>query len=273
MGQFQKSINNYKKAIALDSNFASSYVGVASNLNLLDQHQEARQILKEGLATVQGEMQQRMLHYGIVISFLDEEDFDAALQQMILLLEFDSQHGDTFHLAEDIGHVGDIYSRLEQFQKAREQYIKAYQLIKSADIDPDIKGNTEISYLSRMARIAIKKGEMEKAADFMAELESKISGLNDRNKTQVYYSLLGQLALKKKEYDRALGELRRANLHSPYVLWYMANAYEGKGDIAKAREYYRAAANHNSMGNFYYALIRKQALRKLENLEESGKIS
>ena len=273
MGQFQESIKNYKMAVALDSNFASSYVGIASNLNLLGQYQEARQILKKGLSAVHGELQQRMLHYGIVISFLDEEDFDAALEQMTLLLEFDGQQRDTFHLAEDIGHVGDIYSRLEQFEKAREQYTEAFQLITSADIDSDLKGNTEISYFSRMVRIAIKKGELEKATELLAELESKISGLNDRNKTQVYYSLLGQLALKKNEYDRALGELRRANLHRPYVLWYMANAYEGKGDIAKAKEYYRAAAKHNSVGNFYYALIRKPALRKLESLQEPRNIS
>jgi tetratricopeptide (TPR) repeat protein len=268
MGRFEESISMYKKAIEQDPNFSSSYIGISTNLNLIGQHRQARQTLRDALMTVHQENLQRSLHYGILSSYLDEEANDSALLKIREIIEIDSAFNDTIHWAEDHLIHSDILWKLKKYPESLENIEKGNQLIQNAKVSAEIKRNTRISYLFRMSRLMIAREELEKATDYLADLEEIIFKLKDRNRIQAYYSLLGLLALEKKEYEKALGEFQRASHHNPIVLFNMGRAYEGLGDKAKARKMYKESATFNEVGNIYFALIRQDALRKLEQLKE-----
>jgi tetratricopeptide (TPR) repeat protein len=267
MGRFEESISLYEKAIKQDPNFTSSYIGVSTNLNLLEQHQKARQVLKDAILVLNEENEQRRLQYAIMISYLDEESNDSALTRMQHIIEFDESLNDTLHVAEDLLRLGDILIEFQQYDKSHKKVEAANQLIQNSHVSAEMKNNTRIGYLFRLSRLMIKMKKFEKANDYLAELETEISQLKDRNRTQRYYGLLGLLALEKGEYDRALGEFQRSSQRNPLILFYMAMAYEKKGDVAKAIKYYNEAANFNRIGSMYFALIRKKALQKLDDLK------
>ena len=60
------------------------------------------------------------------------------------------------------------------------------------------------------------------------------------------------IALAEKDYDKAISELGQASQQNPQNLFRLAQAYEGKGDAAKA-------AAFNSLPQMNYAFIRTKA--------------
>ena len=67
------------------------------------------------------------------------------------------------------------------------------------------------------------------------------------------------IALAEKDYDKAIAELQQANQQNPQDMYRMAQAYEGKGDNAKAQEFYSQAAGFNSLPQLNYAFVRVKA--------------
>ena len=61
------------------------------------------------------------------------------------------------------------------------------------------------------------------------------------------------------EHLLVLAELQQANSQNPQNMYRLCQAYQGKGDAAKAAESCKQAADFNSLPNFNYALIRTKA--------------
>jgi len=226
MGRFEESISMYQKALKQDPDFSYSHVGISTNLNLLEKHQKARKNLREALTKNLEQYQQRSLQYAILTSFLDEESNDSSLLKMREIINLDDTWEDTLHLAEDYFRLADILTHLKQYEESLANTEKAYQLIKNSYVSAELKHTTYISYLFRLTRTMIKQRKFDKASEYLTELESEIPKLNDRNRTQGYYGLLGQLALEKEQYDKALGEFQRSSRQNPFNFMYTGKAYE-----------------------------------------------
>jgi Flp pilus assembly protein TadD len=67
------------------------------------------------------------------------------------------------------------------------------------------------------------------------------------------------IALARKEYSRAIEELRQANLQDPQNLYRLALAYQGSGRKDDARSFCTQAAKFNVLPALNYAFIRKKA--------------
>ena len=67
------------------------------------------------------------------------------------------------------------------------------------------------------------------------------------------------IALEEKDYDKAIAELPQANQQNPQNLYRLSQAYQGKGDNAKAKEFAAKAAGFNSLPQLNYAFIRAKA--------------
>ena len=73
------------------------------------------------------------------------------------------------------------------------------------------------------------------------------------------HELAGMVALAQKDYDSAIAELQQASQQNPRNLYRLGQAYQGKGDSAKAQEYCAQAAGFNSLPQLNYAFIRTKA--------------
>jgi tetratricopeptide (TPR) repeat protein len=81
---------------------------------------------------------------------------------------------------------------------------------------------------------------------------------------EIYRYLLGYVHYYLKDYDRAIAELAKGNLADPFITYLLAMAYEAKGDVANAKQYYRRTLeiNAHSLQN---ALVRPRARAKLSD--------
>ena len=82
--------------------------------------------------------------------------------------------------------------------------------------------------------------------------------LMDDAKRQAH-ELTGLIALEEKDYEKAVAELQQANQQNPYDLYRLCQAYQGKGDKEKAKEFCMKAVGFNSLPQLNYAFIRMQA--------------
>jgi tetratricopeptide (TPR) repeat protein len=73
------------------------------------------------------------------------------------------------------------------------------------------------------------------------------------------HELAGRIALAEKDYAAAIAELEQANEQDPRNLYRLYQAYQGKGDSAKAQEYCAQAAEFHSLPQLNYAFIRVKA--------------
>ena len=67
------------------------------------------------------------------------------------------------------------------------------------------------------------------------------------------------IALADKDYDKAISELQQTGQQNPQNFYRLCQAYQGKGDKAKAKEYCTKAAEFNSLPQLNYAFIRTKA--------------
>jgi predicted negative regulator of RcsB-dependent stress response len=82
---------------------------------------------------------------------------------------------------------------------------------------------------------------------------------------QVYHQHAGMIALHRKNYGEAIGELEKSDMRSPRTLFLMGEAYAAKGDAVKAKEFYTKAANFNEI-NIEFAYVRAKAKQLLGKL-------
>jgi lipopolysaccharide biosynthesis regulator YciM len=98
-----------------------------------------------------------------------------------------------------------------------------------------------------------------------AEAATYLSGAEAKQnpaRTRQAHELTGMIAIKAKQFDQAIRELEQANQQDPYVLYGLALAYQGKGDQAKASEFFKQAAEMYTLPTLNYAFIRAKAKRQ-----------
>lgn len=122
-----------------------------------------------------------------------------------------------------------------------------------------------IAYL-KLASYWIEKGDSEKAKSYLEKVPNK-------RKDITYFQaqdMLAQIFLRDKEYDKAIAiykaieEENQKDYALDAVLFHMAEAHEGKGELDKALELYKKVKDEYSQTLFGY-----DASRKVSELEEN----
>jgi hypothetical protein len=132
-------------------------------------------------------------------------------------------------------------------------------MTEDSNLSQEIKENAKVFHHYNLARVALAKKDLTTAK---TEAESFRKGSEaQKNPFQIKQAreLIGMIALEAKDYDNALAELQQANQQDPYNLYRMCLAYQGKGDIGKAKEFCAKAAAFNSLPQLNLAFIRMKA--------------
>ena len=80
MGEYEVSIEMYEKAIAINPGFANSYFGIATNLNLRDEHSLARKKLKDLFHYLKDDGERRQALTAMAISYIDEGKYESCTE-------------------------------------------------------------------------------------------------------------------------------------------------------------------------------------------------
>jgi tetratricopeptide (TPR) repeat protein len=266
MGRYDESIENYGKALEQDPNFVASHIGIATNLNFLGNHNKAREQLQELYDMARNDGERRAALFAMSVSYVDEGDFDAALEEQNKAYALAEKINDAGAMAGDNVVMGNILLEAGRIDEAADKFEKAVEIVEASNLSEDVKENTRRFYLFNAGRVAIKKGNLEEAKAKMEEFLQKAEAINHPFQIKFAHQLAGQIALEEKKWDKAIEELQQSSLQNPYNWFRMALAYKGKGDTEKDRELFERAADWNALNSMNYAFMRHRAQQMLESL-------
>ena len=261
-GRFDESIAQYKKALAQDTNFTASRVGIATNLMFQGKHTEATKMMDDLFRRARDDGEKRTALFTKAVILVDAGKTDAAVKEIQKEYDLDETLKDSANMSGDAQLIGNILLDAGRTDQAAKHFQQALDLVEKSSLSDDLKQDTRLADRYNRGRIALAKGDLATAkTEAAAYLEGAQSRQNPFRIRQGH-ELTGTIALKEKKYDDAIAHLTQANQQDPQVVYWTALAWKAKGDAAKAKELGAKAAKANLLPLVTYAFIREDA-RKL----------
>ena len=267
MGKFEDSITQYRKALAIDPNFIASHVGISADLTYLGKPDEAAAELQKITDRARSDGERRTALAGMMTVAVDGGKMEKALEELDKQYALGEKINDVAAMTGDLQTRGTILLEMGKYAEAKEQFERLLKLTEGSGLSQEIKDNTKRFHHYNLATVALG---MKDYATAKAEAEEFRKGAEaSKNPAQVKqaHQLAGMIALAEKDYDKAIAELQQANQQNPQNLYRLCQAYQGKGDTAKAKESCTKAAGFNSLPLLNYALIRAKAQKMAADMK------
>jgi tetratricopeptide (TPR) repeat protein len=259
MGKFDDSIAQYKKALSIDSNFFASHFGIAADLMYLGKPDEAVAELQKMAAQSRSDGELRIAFFGMAVVAADSGKLDQAVREMDKEYAVAAKKNDVAAMAADLQAKGNILAQMPKYDLAQQQFDRSFQMIEASSLSQEIKDNAKLLHHFNMAAIAIGKKDYAAARTHAEEFRQGAEASKNPAQIKQAHELAGRIALAEKNYDQAIAALQQANQQDPQNIYRLYQAYEGKGDSAKAQEYCSKAAGFNSLPQLNYAFVRMKA--------------
>lgn len=258
-GRFDESVANYRKAVTLNPKFASAYQGIATNLIYQDKHAEARAELEQALGALSDSRDQLQTLQVVAISYTDEGKLGDALETLSKMSALSEKLGDKAAMARQAQIRGGLLWAGGKIDDAKKEFAKALNLSNASTAPDAAKKNFDLELHGWTALLASAKKDFKTAASEAEIVRAGAEASGSPRLIRAAHETLGVIALQQSKYDEAIAQFKQADLREPYTLLQLAKAYNGKKDTETAKLYRQKAANANTLPDFWYALIRKQA--------------
>jgi tetratricopeptide (TPR) repeat protein len=262
MGEYEVSIEMYEKALELDPDFSSPYIGIATNLNLKHEHAEARKQLMDLFRRAENNADRRYALIGMVVSFVDEENYPKAISIMNKSIALCEEQGDVAEMASMQQLLAYLLLEFGKIDESIEAFHRARDFVEQSDLSEEIKRYASQRYVYGRARIAIAKGDLSRADSALIEYRNKAEANENPGMIRAAHELAGLIAMERQNYQDAIREFNQANQQDPYTFYRIAEAYLNENELNSALEYYQRAAQFNALNSINYALIRQRAVKK-----------
>jgi len=259
MGRFDESIAMYRKALATDPHFANSRFGIASNLMYQGKPEEGRAELWKLHQAARNDGERRTALFGAAVIYADEGKLDQALAELKKEYAVAEKIDDDAAMAADLVAMGDVALEAGKPDDARKFYVSSLEMQERSDLSPEVKQDAKLNHHYNLGRAALRAGDLAAAREHAKAFLSGATAKNNRGEVLQAHELSGAIALQEKKYDQALEELRQGNHQDPYTLYRLGLAYQGKGDQARAADFFRQAADQHTLPTLNYAFVRAKA--------------
>jgi tetratricopeptide (TPR) repeat protein len=261
-GRFAESIEQYRKALARNADFVSSYIGIANDEIFLGRAQEARATLAkmEGIARNDGE--RRQAHFWTAVAYLHEGESAAALAEIQHNLEIAKRAGDNAALAGDLNLMGAIELEAGHADRALARFDESVAMMDAANTTTAVKEAAHRNNIYNHARVALVRHDLKEAAAEADRYRSQVEAKTIPFEVRQAHEIAGLVAAASGDHPKAVRELKQANQQDPRVLFELGEAYAASGDAAAAHDAFAHAANFNGLA-FNYAFVRAKAKAKL----------
>ena len=261
-GRFDESIAQYRKALAVDSHFAPSRVGIATNLMFQGNHAGGAAEMDRLYRDARDDGERRTALFTKAVILVDGGRTDAAVKEIEKEYALDARLADSANMSGDAQLLGDILLDAGRTDAAAGRYRQALELVEKSGLSDEVKQDTRLADHYNRARIALAKGDLATARSEAGLYTDGAEARQNRFRIRQSHELAGSIALREKQYDQALAHLDQANQQDPQVVYWSALAWQGKGDAGKAKELAARAAKANVLPLMTYAFVREKA-RKL----------
>jgi tetratricopeptide (TPR) repeat protein len=259
MGKYDESITQYRKALSLDPNFSSSRFGLSGDLTYLGKTGEAEAELQTMAARARNDGERRTAFFGLAVLASDAGNFQKAEQAMDLEYAVAEKKSDVLSMAADLQAKGNIAGAAQKYDDAKQYFERSQQIMQDSNLAQEIKDVATLQYHYDLSTIAAGKKDFALAKTEQEEFRKGADASNNPVQVKQAHELAGIVALAQKDFDTAIAELQQANQLNPQNLYRLGQAYQAKGDTAKAHEYFGQAASFNSLPQLPYAFIRVKA--------------
>ena len=263
MGRFDEAIAQYNKALAIDSNFINSHFGIAAALTYQGKASDAQAELQKMTQKARTDGERRTALFGQTIVALDSGKFDQALAEAEKQYAIAQKNNDAAAMTGDLQLKGNVLLEMGKYDDAAKAFEEALKTTTGSGLSQQIKDNTALFHHYNLARVAIAKKDLGTAKSETETFRKGVEAAKNANQLKQAHELAGRVAVEEKNYEAAISELVQANQQNPAVLYLMGQAYQGKGDAAKAKESFTKAAKFNSLPQLNYAFVRGKAEKAL----------
>lgn len=263
MGRFDEAITQYNKALSVNSNFVNSHFGIAAALTYEGKPTEAQAELQKMTDKARTDGERRTALFGQTVVAVDNGKFDQALAEVAKQYAIAEKNNDSAAMTGDLQLKGNILLEMGKADDAKKAYEQALKTTADSSLSQPVKDNTALFHHYNLARVAIAKKDLATAKTETETFRKGTEAAKNANQLKQAHELAGRIALEEKNYDNAIAELGQANQQNPQVLYLLGQAYQGKGDAAKAKASFTKAAKFNSLPAVNYAFVRTRAEKAL----------
>lgn len=258
-GEYEKSIENYKKVLKIDPQFPWALMGITANMNFLGKHEEGRNY------TIRLE-ENHLTHYeyrhkwkSLVTSYLDEGDFKQAIatleNQKLESVSGRNKREPSFHMYFSFLRKTRFYFENNQSKQGLLEYKEWYKYINQSDRSQ--KAKTRIKNLENyyLAYAAYLDNKLKDARMYLNNYTASNEGETDASKI-----LSSRILLAKEQTEKAINKILETDLNSPYNQYWLMIAYKKAGDTKNAKKYRNKILSLNDRNNINLSLVRKKTL-------------
>jgi tetratricopeptide (TPR) repeat protein len=259
MGKFDESITQYRKALTIDPHFVPSHFGIAADLLYQGKPAEAEAELQKMADQARNDGELRTALFGMAVVASDSGKMEKAVQAMDKEYAVAEKKNDVAAMAADLQAKGNIIAEMPNYDLAAKQFDRSLQMVEGSDLSQEIKDNATLLHHFNQCALAIGKKDFAAANTHAEAYRQGAEASKNPAQVKLGHELAGRIALAQKNYDKATAELEQANQQDPRNLYRLGQAYQAKGDTAKAQKFYTDAAGFNSLPALNYAFIRIKA--------------
>ncbi len=267
-GDYDASIENYRKALAISPDFPSSHVGLVINHSLKGEHESAVAAAENLFQRARNMPERQLALVRLAGAHLHARDREAALSAMdrLATLATDEENLPVLAAAREL--AGDILLVAGDTDAALGQYKTALEIRREAPISRSAKSQARRQFLFKATLAALQSGRGKDADNYLRQYRVEAQDGNPFEQRRIL-ELEGYSALLAEDYNLAVEKLAEGNQMEPVVRYFSALACEGAGDLEAARYHAEAAAYRNTLA-ISLPYFRPQALELLERLPKTG---
>ena len=251
MGRYEDSIKNYEKALAIDKNFVASWVGIGNDRMFMGQGEQARQAFAKLTAVARNDGEKRQALFWTAMSYLHEGATDKAIAEIEKEAVIAKATDDKAALSGDYNQIGDILLEAGRADEALARYKQQVATMEAAKVPAEVKEATRRQHLFDQARVALARKDLATAKAKAGEYAVQVAAKRIPFEVRQQHELAGRVALAEGDAAAAVAELEQANQQDPRVLYVLAVALKGTGDVPKSEQVAARAANFNGLSPTY----------------------
>ena len=265
MGNYDASIETYRKALEINPYFALSYQGITINHSLKGEPELAQEAADQMLAAARNFAERQAAMFRVVTSHLFAGNTEAAMEISEVMMAEASVEGNHVAMGGTAEYMGDIMMVAGDTIKAEEYFNAALDHRLQADINEANKAQAARVHLFKTSIAAMIADDAEAAASRAAEYQAAAEVHGTAFEKRRVNELSAYLAMFSEENEAAAALFDSASQFDPIVLYWSAVVNKDLGNMDKARQLASRAANRNTL-NANLPFFRADAMKLLEEL-------
>ncbi|MCM3874503.1 MAG: tetratricopeptide repeat protein [Pyrinomonadaceae bacterium] len=262
MGKYDDAITQYQKALAIDPNFINSHLGIGAALMYQGKADAAAAEFNKITTKARSDGERRQALFALTVLAVDSGKMDQALAEVDKQYALGEKTSDVPSLAGDWQLRANVLLEAGKYDEAKQAFERGVKTSLDSSLSQEIKDNAKLFLHYNLTRVALGKKDLATAKTESQEFRKGAEASKNPAQVKQAHELAGLIATEEKNYDQAIAELQQTNLQNPQNLYRLSQAYQGKGDAAKAKEFSAKAAGFNSLPQLNYAIIRHKAAKQ-----------